>query len=60
VIQKLDVEFMKSLETAEIRQKLLTQGFEVNALPSARFRQYLEVEVAKYAKLVKLAGIEPQ
>lgn len=60
VIQKLDAEFMKSLETAEIRQKLLAQGFEVNALPSARFRQYLEVEVAKYAQLVKQAGIEPQ
>lgn len=60
VIAKLDAEFMKSLESPEIRQKLLSQGFEVNALPTARFRQYLEAEVAKYARLVKQAGIEPQ
>ena len=60
IIAKLDAEFMKSLESPDIRQKLLSQGFEVNALRTARFRQYLEAEVAKYARLVKQAGIEPQ
>ena len=39
---------------------LLSQGFDIEGLPSPQFRAYFEAEVAKYARLVTQARIEPQ
>lgn len=60
IIAKLNLNISNSLASPEIRKKLLTQGFEIPALPPAKFRAYFESEIDKYAKLIREAKIEPR
>ena len=58
VIEKLNREVVKALETADVRERLLAQGADpVPSTPEA-FASFMQLELAKWAPVVKQAGVK--
>ena len=60
VVDKLNAEVTKALNTPDIRQKLLDLGAEPSPMPVADYAAWVQQEVNKWTKLVKEAGIQPE
>ena len=60
VVQKLHAETVKALADPEVRQKLENLGAEVIASTPEEFTALQNSEIAKWAKLVKEAGIKAE
>lgn len=58
VIDKLNAEVVRVLRTPEMKEKMIGLGTEVVANTPEQFAQYLREEMAKWAKIVKDAGIK--
>ncbi|MGE5139166.1 MAG: tripartite tricarboxylate transporter substrate binding protein [Rudaea sp.] len=57
IIDKLNAEIVRILRLPEITKRLATQGVDVIASSPEEFAAFIRQDVAKYAKLVKTAGI---
>lgn len=60
IINKLHAEIVKAARTPDVADQFVRQGAEVNVSSPAEFAAVIKAEVAKWAKVVKVAGIEPQ
>ena len=61
IITRLNTELKAVLAAPEIRERLESQGFEVTGTSSpAQFGDFLKREIAKWAKWVKDADIQPE
>ena len=60
VIARLNAEAVKAVNSPEIKARLLQLGLEPAPSSPAEFAAYIKSEIAGFAKLVKLAGVEPQ
>ena len=60
VAGKLNVEINKALAAADVRAKLAAAGIEIQGGTPGVFADYIKAEVAKWAKVTKEAGIEPE
>jgi tripartite-type tricarboxylate transporter receptor subunit TctC len=60
VVAKLNAEINKALATEEVRAKLHASGIDIQGGTPAEFADYIKAEVAKWAKVTKDAGIEPE
>jgi tripartite-type tricarboxylate transporter receptor subunit TctC len=60
VVAKLNVEAVKAVNAPDVKARLLQLGLEPAPSSSAEFAAYIKSEIANFAKLVKLAGVEPQ
>lgn len=60
VIEQLHRDLTGLLKLPDIRKQLGVMGVEVSAGTPAEFRQLIEAEVAKYARIAKLANIQPE
>src|SRR5690606_17057806 len=60
IVQKLNGEIVKILAQPDVRQKLLGQGLEPIGGTPEQFGAYLETEIGKWAKVVKLSGARPE
>jgi tripartite-type tricarboxylate transporter receptor subunit TctC len=61
IINRLNTELKVVLAQPEVRERLEAQGFEVTGTSSpAQFADFLKREIAKWAKWVKDAGIQPE
>ena len=60
IVQRLNDVAMKALATPEVKAKFGTLGTDVAPLNPREFASFIQREVASWAKLVKLAGIEPE
>ena len=49
-----------ALDMPDTRKRLVDQGFQVTPLPDQKFAAFIRAERAKWAKLVKDVGIQPQ
>jgi tripartite-type tricarboxylate transporter receptor subunit TctC len=58
VVDRLAAETAKAARSAEMRDKLASQGFIPDGSGPAAFAAYVKNEVAKYAKIVKDANIK--
>ncbi len=58
VIAKLNAEVNKLLRSADIVERFAVQGIDVIGGSPAEFAAFIRQDVAKYAKLVKTAGIK--
>jgi len=58
VVQRLNLEVTKILNSAEIKERFGKAGVEVVAGTSAQFSTFLKSEVARWAKVVQDAGIK--
>jgi tripartite-type tricarboxylate transporter receptor subunit TctC len=60
VVQRLNDANMKAMGRAEVKEKFGAIGVEVAPMEPAEFGRFIESEVAHWAKLVKLANIQPE
>src|SRR5688500_16443180 len=58
VIQKLNSEVTKALQSAEVRERLQAQGAEPMPGAPEAFASFMQEEMAKWAPVVKQAGIK--
>lgn len=57
IIQRLNSEVMKALQTSEVRQKLALQGAEPLGSTPEAYGEYVQKELTRWAKLVKQTGV---
>jgi tripartite-type tricarboxylate transporter receptor subunit TctC len=60
VVQRLNDVLMKALARPDVKEKFGTIGADVQPMNPAEFAKFIQAEVANWAKLVKLAGIQPE
>ena len=60
VITRLSEESVKALTVPDLKERLLALGIEPAKGGVNEFAGYLEAEIAKWAKVIKAAGIPPQ
>lgn len=57
IIAKLHDETARILAQPEVKERMLAIGLEPVGSPPGRFAEYLRAEVAKWAKVIRVAGI---
>ena len=60
IVQRLHETNMKALARPEVKEKFALVGTDVAPLAPAELGKFIQAEVAHWAKLVKLAGIQPE
>ena len=60
VVQKLYAPTVAGLAKAEVKEKFATIGVDVAPMNPAELGRFIQSEIAHWAKLVKLAGIQPE
>jgi tripartite-type tricarboxylate transporter receptor subunit TctC len=58
IVAKLHDELVKALNAPDLRERLASQGLEVVGSSPEEFRQFIRSEQAKFAKIIKAAGIK--
>jgi tripartite-type tricarboxylate transporter receptor subunit TctC len=59
IVDRLNAETVKVLETPALKEQFSTQGLEASPSSPAEFGDYLKSEVAKWSKVVKASGAKP-
>ena len=60
IVERLDREISEVLRIPETRERLTQMGFEIVGAGPAEFQKFLQSEVAKWAKVVRSAGVKPE
>jgi tripartite-type tricarboxylate transporter receptor subunit TctC len=60
LVRRLHETNMKALAKPEVKEKFATIGTDVAPMNPAELAKFIQAEVAHWAKLVKLAGIQPE
>ena len=60
IVQRLNDTNMKAMAKPEMKEKFALVGTDVAPMGPAELGRFIQSEVAHWAKLVKLAGIEPE
>ena len=60
IVQRLHEANMKALVKPEIKEKFATIGMDVSPMNPAELGKFIQTEVANWARLVKLANIQPE
>jgi tripartite-type tricarboxylate transporter receptor subunit TctC len=60
IVQKLHDATVKGLTKPDVREKFAAIGTDVAPLNPEQFGKFIQSEIAHWAKLVKLAGIQPE
>ena len=59
LIDRLNSEIVKALQSPDVKQNLLAQGFEISPSSPQAFSAFIRMELAKWAKVVKFSGAKP-
>ncbi len=59
IIQKLNREITKALETPELRNKLMGMGYQIYNSTPDQVAQKIKVDIDKWAKVIKSGNIKP-
>jgi len=60
VVAKLNAEINKALAMPDVRQRMLDAGIEPAGGTPQQFAAFIESEMAKWGKVAKVAGIQPE
>jgi len=60
IVQRLNDANMKAMAKPDVKEKFALVGTDVAPMGPAEFGKFIQSEVAHWAQLVKLAGIEPE
>src|SRR5262245_7387812 len=60
IVQRLHDAAVKSLGKAEVKEKYAAIGIDPAPMNSAQLAKFIDSEIAHWAKLVKMAGIQPE
>lgn len=56
IVNRLNTETLKALQSAQVKHNLLSQGFEISSSSADEFAVFIKTEIAKWAKVVKFSG----
>jgi tripartite-type tricarboxylate transporter receptor subunit TctC len=59
-VNTLSKQIMASMKSPDVKTKMLKLGFEPVGSDPAEFARFLDEEIARWAKVVKMAGITPK
>jgi len=59
IVKRLNSEIVKALQTPDIAEQMARQGLDTVGSTPAEFAAHLKLEVPKWARVVKEAGIKP-
>jgi tripartite-type tricarboxylate transporter receptor subunit TctC len=60
VVNRLNADILKALKQPDVRERLGAVGFDIVGGTPEQFGAYIKTEIAKWAKVVKAAGIKPE
>jgi tripartite-type tricarboxylate transporter receptor subunit TctC len=60
IVLKLNTEINKALEAEDVRARLAANGIDIQGGTPERFADYIKAEVAKWGKVTRDAGIQPE
>src|SRR5258708_735566 len=60
IVQKLHETAVKGLARPDVKDKFATIGVDVAPMNPTQLAKFIEAEIAHWAKLLKLAGIQPE
>ena len=60
IVNRLNAEFVKALKMQDVRDRLTSLGFEIEASTPEQYGAYIKSEIAKWAKVVKISGARPE
>ena len=60
IVTRLNAEVTRILGGRDLGERLMREGLEASAGTPEHFAQYIDAEIAKYARLVKAAGLKSQ
>jgi tripartite-type tricarboxylate transporter receptor subunit TctC len=60
IVSRLNVEVDKAIKSADIQQRFVNEGLEPMGGSPEAFTRFMRAEIAKYAKVIKAAGIAKQ
>ena len=60
VVNRLNADIGKALQDADLRERLLGQGFEVRTSSPEQLATYIQSEIIKWAPIVKATGVKPE
>lgn len=56
IVDKLYADIRRSVSSDDVVARLRREGGDINPMPPAEFRAFIESEVAKYQKIIQLSG----
>ncbi len=60
IVERLNAEIVKAMAAPDLRQRLVSLGADPLTSSPEEFAAYLKAEIAKWAKVVKDAGVKPE
>ena len=60
ILAKLNADVVKALQAPDLRERLAADGGEAVGSSAPEFRAFIQNEIAKWAKVVKAAGLKPE
>ena len=60
IVTQLNTELRKIIDSAEVRSKLRAAGFEAFSSSPQELDEFVKVQLGKWGKMIKDAGIEPE
>jgi len=60
IVDRLNGAIVKIVNTPDFRERLSSQGMDPVSSTPAEFAAYIKAEIAKFARLVQAAGIQPE
>ena len=60
IVTRLNTELVKVLDTAILRERMANAGIDASSSTPAELGAYVKAEIAKWTKVVRIAGITPQ
>ena len=60
IVSRLHAEVVAALANPEVRKQFANGGAEIGGITPDEFSVYLKSEIAKWAKAVKVAGVQPE
>jgi tripartite-type tricarboxylate transporter receptor subunit TctC len=59
IVKKLSGDVLKALALSEVQNEIVTSGFVVAPMPSEKFGEFMHLEQARWAAIVKQSGVQP-
>jgi tripartite-type tricarboxylate transporter receptor subunit TctC len=60
IVRRLNAEVLQALAEPTVRDALVKQGFEVLTSTPEEFGRFVQVELAKWTRVIKAAGLKPE
>ena len=60
IVDKLNAEVARILKLPEVAERIISQGADPSPNSAAEFKTFIAAESAKYARIIKQAGVKPQ